>query len=375
MKRIIISETGGTLSRNVVASLRYAQGSSCGLTPKGKHFRKSTTRYYIIGITSDPYSLALSTADERYLVPPARDAQFVPVVNHIAKTTRAEFLHSSHDAVIAVLARHRNDLVVPTFLPPTETVEACVDKYQSYVKWARAGVPVAESMELQTPKDLQPALKKLGAPIWIRLKEGGGGAGSLPVSDETFAKLWIDHFDGWGKFVASEMLSPHSVTWSSIWKDGKLIVAQSRKRLSWLFGNRTLSGVTGITGAAVTVRDTTVDALAQQAIFAIDPKPHGIFSVDMTYDKVGKPRATEINIGRFFTTVHFFTQAGLNMPAIYLALALGGPLPPLKRRINPLPAGLVWVRGMDTLPVLTDEKTIDGYKTQLERLIRLSPQF
>ena len=161
------------------------------------------------------------------------------------------------------------------------------------------------------------------------------------------------------------MLSPQSVTWSSIWQNGKLVVAQSRKRLYWLFANRSLSGVTGITGAAVTVRDETVDSLAQRAILAVDSVPHGIFSVDMTYDTQGKPRLTEINIGRFFTTIHFFTEAGLNMPDMFVRLALGEKLPHLSRNINPLSPGLLWVRGMDTVPKLTSEATVRGYKKQL----------
>jgi carbamoyl-phosphate synthase large subunit len=126
--------------------------------------------------------------------------------------------------------------------------------------------------------------------------------------------------------------------------------------------------VTGVTGAAVTVRDKAVDTLAQRAILAIDSAPHGIFSVDMTYDLTGHLRATEINIGRFFTTIHFFTQAGLNMPDMFVRLAFEEELVPLARRINPLPPGLVWVRGMDTAPVLTKTSDIEGYKKALERL-------
>jgi carbamoyl-phosphate synthase large subunit len=36
--------------------------------------------------------------------------------------------------------------------------------------------------------------------------------------------------------------------------------------------------------------------------------------VDMAYDRNNVPNPNEINISRFFTTVLFFTEAGLNMP-------------------------------------------------------------
>ncbi len=118
------------------------------------------------------------------------------------------------------------------------------------------------------------------------------------------------------------------------------------------------SGITGVTGAGVTIRDTKVDTIAKQTILSIDPTPHGLYGVDLTYDKKGVPNPTEINIGRFFTTHHFFTQAGLNMPYVYVQLAYGQKPTLPKRRINPLPPGLVWIRGMDFLPVLTTTKKI-----------------
>src|SRR5665811_74261 len=201
--------------------------------------------------------------------------------------------------------------------------------------------------------DLRRAFERLGDTIWIRAVEGGGGRGALPTNDFDFARAWIDRFNGWGTFAAAELLTKDTVTWLSIWYHGDLVVAQGRRRRSWNFGNRTLSGVTGITGVGETCSDPQVDRVAQDAILSIDPRPHGIFGVDMTYDAGGHPNPTEINIGRFFTTHYFFTKAGLNMPKIYCDIALNGKFPSLQKRINPLPDGLIWIRGMDVQPVLT----------------------
>jgi carbamoyl-phosphate synthase large subunit len=67
----------------------------------------------------------------------------------------------------------------------------------------------------------------------------------------------------------------------------------------------------------------------------------------MKCDRSGTPRVTEINAGRFFTTSNFFAYAGLNMPWIYLQLAMGGRPPAGLPRTAPLPAGLWWVRNPD----------------------------
>jgi carbamoyl-phosphate synthase large subunit len=206
----------------------------------------------------------------------------------------------------------------------------------------------------------------------VRAISGAFGKWSLPTDNFNFARHWINYYKGWGKFSVAQYLSPDSITWLSIWKDGELIVAQGRKRLYWEFANRSVSGVTGITGTGVTVSDKKLDTLAIKAIKAIDDFPNGIYGVDLTYDTSGVPNPTEINIGRFFTTHQFFTEAGLNMPYIYIKLAFGEKLPPIKKKINPLPNKLAWVRGMDVEPVLIPLKEIESFEDELkERLKRI----
>jgi carbamoyl-phosphate synthase large subunit len=154
------------------------------------------------------------------------------------------------------------------------------------------------------------------------------------------------------------MLTPDTVTWLSIWYEGELVVAQSRERRGWTHGNRSISGVTGVTKIGVTCDKNDVTRIAMEAVKAVDAKPHGIFGVDMAYDKAGVPNPTEINISRFFTTVLFFTEAGLNMPEIFKDIALYGEFPRLEKKINPLPNGLLWLRGMDVVPRLMTEAAI-----------------
>ena len=172
------------------------------------------------------------------------------------------------------------------------------------------------------------------------------------------AKAWIDRNCGWKNFIAAEMLTQQTITWLSIWYEGELVVAQTRKRTGWVHGNRSASGVTGVTKVGTTCSDSRVTEIALNAVKAVDDKPHGIFGVDMTYDSNGIPNPTEINISRFFTTIYFFTAAGLNMPAIYKDIALYGKMPKLEKKINPLPNDLMWIRGMDREPYLTTKEKI-----------------
>ena len=344
MARIHIGGAGGAPSNNVIRSLR-----------------DSSRGHYLIGASSVPADLLLADVDERHVVPNATDRNYRDVILALLARIRPTFMHVQSDYEVRAVSHLRNEiqsLGVRLFLPSPATVENCVDKGKSYVLWSAAGMRVPRTMLLQSPDDLKRAFDTLGATIWIRATEGGGGRGALPVSRFEFARGWIDQFAGWGNFTAAELLTDRSVTWQSIWYEGELVVAQARRRHRWNYGNRTLSGVTGITGVAETCSDEDVTRTALDAISVIDSRPHGIFCVDMTYDRSGVPNPTEINIGRFFTTSYFFTKAGLNFPEIYCDLALDRRFPVLDRKINPLPDGLIWIRGMDVAPVLTTREEL-----------------
>ena len=348
MKRILIGGAGGTPANNFISSLK-----------------KSNEEFHFIGITSGKYDIHKAMTNEKYLVPLARDENYIQVLKLIIAKTKPDFMHVQNDAEVKVVSDNRDEIGVKTFLPSKETVDICVNKWRSYQRWKEAGLKIPETMVIRNESDLKDAFKRFGK-VWIRFDEGAFGRGSLPTDNYEFARIWIDFYQGWGQFCAAECLEQQTITWMSLWKEGNLIVAQGRKRLYWEFANRTISGVTGITGTGVTVSDQLLDDLAQKAIFAVDPKPNGIFSIDFTYDKYGIPNPTEINIGRFFTTHNFFTEAGLNMPEIYIKLAFNESLPYIPRKINPLPSGLAWIRGMDTEPVLVSTKDINRYEETLK---------
>jgi carbamoyl-phosphate synthase large subunit len=344
LARIYIGGAGGAPSNNVIRSLR-----------------ESARRHHLIGASSVPSDLMLADVDEKHVVPDATAPGYRQSILELLTRTRPDFMHVQHDYEVRVVSSMRGEieaLGVRLFLPAAETVENCVDKGKSYAIWSRAGLRVPRTILLHTPADLAQAFDSLGQTIWIRATVGGGGRGALPVASFDFARAWIDQHQGWGEFTAAELLTSRSVTWQSIWYQGELVVAQGRLRHKWNYGNRTLSGVTGITGVAETCSDEEVTRVALDAINAVDSRPHGIFCVDMTYDSSGVPNPTEINIGRFFTTCYFFTRAGVNFPEIYCDLALDGRFPALERKINPLPDGLVWIRGIDSEPVLTTSEQL-----------------
>lgn len=348
VRRIVVTGAAGAPALNYIRSLRM-----------------SPEPFYLIGGDCNRFQLLSSQTDERHLLPRASESDYVPVLRQLIADTGAEFLFAQPDAEVAVISRRRDELPVRTFLPGAETVAVCHDKYQTYLRWKNAGLPVPETRLVNADKDLRACIDAWGD-VWFRASEGAAGRGSLHTSDPDLARVWLESHHGWGNFTAAQYLSPRTVTWQSIWRDGELMLAQGRERLQWEFADRSPSGVTGITGAGFTVSDPQVDEIAQQAIMAIDSRPHGIFAVDMTRNANGVPNPTEINIGRFFTTSLFFTAAGLNMPYIFTRLAFGDDPPLPEPRINPLQPGLLWLRGMDREPVLAQLAEVEEAERALE---------
>lgn len=344
MKKILIAGAGGVPSENVIRSLIEANDGEV-----------------IYGMGSEPSDLILSSASKKYIVPYAVAPEYKGALNSILKDAKPDLVHFQNDIEILKASSLREDITahgVKIFMPDHDVIENCVDKAKSAHIWQAAGVKIPRTMDIHSPADLKKAFETLAnkdGAIWLRASVGGGGKGALPTQDFEFASRWIDRFKGWGSFTAAELLTEKTVTWLSIWYEGELVVAQTRRRKSWNFGNRTLSGVTGVTGVGETCSDEKIDRIALDAIGAIDKRPHGIYGVDMTYDASGVPNPTEINISRFFTTAYFFTRAGLNMPKIFKDIALYGKFPTLEKKINPLPDGLLWIRSMDREPLLTTE--------------------
>lgn len=348
MKKILIAGAGGAPTEGVIFSLLKNPDN------------------FIVGMGSEPTDLILSKSHKKYYVPYANAPEYKESLLRLLNKEKPDLVHFQNDLEIYHASLLREDIEatgVKLFMPEHSVIDTCVHKNKSYQSFKSAGVIVPVNITINTEDDLKKAFKELGdsqGRIWLRNSGiGGGGKGALPTGDYSLAKAWIDHYKGWGDFSAAEMLTPRTVTWLSIWYQGELVVAQTRVRDGWTHGNRAISGVTGVTKVGVTGSDEQVTQVATNTVKAVSDKPHGIFGVDMAYDKNGIPNPTEINISRFFTTVRFFTEAGVNFPEIFKNLALGEDAGIDFGTVNPLQDGLMWLRGMDTEPKLIVKESIE----------------
>ncbi|MGB9959440.1 MAG: hypothetical protein ACPLKQ_02830 [Candidatus Bathyarchaeales archaeon] len=353
MKRIIATGAGGPAGINFIMSLRIAP-----------------EKIFIAGTEADEYFVYLSPADKKYLVPKAKEADYIEKLNEIIRREKAEFLHAQTDVEVEVVSENREKLEANVFLPSKKTVKTCQDKLESAKVWIKKDVPVAKTIEVHTEKDVDKAFEELGNPIWIRARHGAGGRGSTPAYNKETAIAWINYWKSrgmnWG-FIAQENLPGRNMAFHSIWKDGELVTSMARERLQYIYPHLAPSGVTGTPAVQKTIHDEKVNKIATEAVLAIDPNFNGIACVDLKENKNGIPCVTEINAARMFTTSFFFSYAGkilrkdyyANIPYLYVKLAYKESIPEMPK-YNILPEGVYWIRHIDAPAKLVKDGKIIG---------------
>lgn len=337
MTTVLITGAGGSASYNFVDALKLS----------GRDYR-------VIGVDSRKYHLPLTKTEKNYLVPLASSPEYIPTLNRIIEKERVDFLHAQPDPEVDVLSVKRGELATKLFLPKHETILACGDKMRFNQLMRQGGVDAPLAFPIKTAADVEVALAEILKKVdraWLRAIRGAGSRASLPVKKVEHALAWIDYWKtmrnvGFGDFMMSEFLPGKEFAFQSLWFEGKLVAAQARQRVEYIFGHLTPSGQSSSPSVAVSVHRPDVNDVAQKAILAVDKTPHGIFCVDMKEDVAGVPRPTEVNCGRFFTTSNFFAHAGVNMPDLYVQLATGA-APPSTPLVDVVPPDVWWVRMID----------------------------
>jgi carbamoylphosphate synthase large subunit len=339
-----------------------------------KSFKEADVSPFIVGVDINPYHIefAKPVADVTAIVPRCSDSRYVGELNKLIDEYKLDMIHPQPDVEVKAISENREKLHAKTFLPSKETIRICQDKHESAKIWKNEGFPAVKSIILNPDSledDLKEAFKVLGSNLWIRATEGAGGIGSTPANKFDIAFNWIKYWLARGKkwkFIAQEYLPGRNIAFQSVWKDGNLITSQARERVEYIYPYLAPSGVTGTPVVAKTIQNDDVNDMATKAVLSIDKKASGVFCVDIKFDNQGHPMPTEINVGRFFTTSYFFSNAGkkynvpyANMHALMLDLLFDEPLPENIKQYNALPAGLYWIRHIDCGHFLIEEKDIE----------------
>jgi len=339
LKNILVTGAGGSAGHNVCWSIRVG---------------KTGKDVLLTGTDSDRTSLELNMwLDNAFHIPRATDRDYLRALNKVIDKQHVDVMFPQPDSEVGLVSKQRGRIRTKIFLPDESTVSACLDKFQSLMRWSEVGLrqkPIALSI---TNEDPEGTFRKLSYPCWIRAREGAGGLLSCLANNATIATLWVRfHWEQGIKtdFVAEEYLPGRDYCFMSLWNHGVLVTSMIRERLNWV-GHR-LIGTGGTSRLNHVVHSDKVNNNALRAIKAITTSPHGVFCVDLKEDSEEVPRPTEINC-RFTTNVHYLTLASVslghpewNFPWLASQLATEDEVPKCART-NALPEDLWFTKNTD----------------------------
>ncbi len=286
-----------------------------------------------------------------------------------------DFLHAQPSSEAYAIAKKRGEIPCRVFLPEARVMKVGQDKLLSQRVLAGKGVPVAETESLRGPEDLKEAFSKLTAPLWVRARHGAGGRLSLLCDDHEQAlhwvQLWVLKGSKFDEFIVQEYLPGRNIAWDSIWHEGRLVTSYARERLEYPFKHISPSGITGTPSVARTVADPAIDRVAAASVEAIDPRPHGAYSVDLKGSGSGLMCVTEVDAGKFHSTMPLWGYAAVkhlgrpwyaNLADLYVRLGLGEDVKDSIPKTGLIPEGYYLLRDMDVGAFLWRE---DGWKERV----------
>lgn len=334
----------------------------------GANFAKSlqlsktaNDKFSVIGTTTHPARAHLTANDYTVLLPPEIEKDPVAIRDHVETVLNMPinlvYETRSADKMLR-LSRNRDKL--PVFLPDQEAVETFENKFKTFEHLESHGFPVPKTRQLNARQDVRVAMHEIGSDeFWLRAAFGQGGEGSFVSNNEEEIIETLNQENGWGKYTIAEKLPVDSnlswqerlsdeihagemVNWLALYDNGSLVASQTRKRLYFEHGELSKSGV-GYTGGVMSLQRDDIHELSEAMIKSFGFTPHGPIGIDFVADRNGKPKLTEVQACRFYTTTYFLSMMGLNFPRMLID-TFQGKTPNLEIKINPVQAGMVWMQ-------------------------------
>jgi hypothetical protein len=312
--RLLILGAGTAAAENLLRSLRHGDPS-----------------LVVLGGHDDRFVLKQSGADARYLLPAPWAPGFIRAVRGLTRDGGIDLVIPTSDVHVHVLSRGRRQLAGKVFLPGPGMVDLCRDKYALISVLRRRGLAAPETHRVVGRKSIDRIFARLGGegPLFCRPRTGTCSRGGAAVSSPEQAWSWIRIWETMqgvpaASFTLAEYLPGRQIACQSVWRDGRMVLANTFERLSYFGVDNIPSGITSLASLAKTVVEPGVVALCRQAIAAASPRASGAFSVDVKEDAQGRPHVTEINAGRLFMGMTAFDAIlKHNMAVTWVRLALG----------------------------------------------------
>jgi len=259
--------------------------------PAGVNTCRALAGHEVVALDEDPNHLV-------WCAPHAAETHAAEITVDTINELDCDVVIPQPDRLTLWLADHREGVNAATFLPDRRVIALCQDKFEAGLCWRRAGLR-------RDPIWPDGMWSEDEIPFWLRARWGAGAKAAILARSWEEADHWREFWrarEPGMEFVSEGYLPGRDLAWSSIWYQGDLVCSFTRERLEYIYPGLTPEGLTGTPVRARIVHDDAVNLIGPECVYAVDEKPHGIYSVDLREDEDGVPRPTEINAGRGFTT-------------------------------------------------------------------------
>ncbi len=346
MTNVLLLGAGGNAGINFIKSLRLG----------AKYI-------YVVGCDLDKYNLASCNSDKKILLKYDNEDEKVLKILDILQAENIDYLHAQPDSEVQFLLKHKDVFKKYIFNHSLDMWEKFANKLYCQQEWNKKlhlGFLSYPFSAIKTERKLFRRILKPSGKVWVRAIRGAGSRAALPVKTYEQALHWVQYWVEMkglqeDDFMISEYLDGTEYAVQTLWIDGKVVQSQARERVVYFFGNLMPSGQSSTPAVAKTVDEKDVYRGTYDSIMTIDPKPHGIYCVDLKRNSQNKVIPMEVNYGRFFTTSNFFANIDVNTPQAVLDYFQNGKCIEAVEKID---TEYYWIRGLDKEPFLVQGKNL-----------------
>lgn len=296
--RVLVTGAGGPSAVGVLRSLE----------------REGHLSTYAADIDPNAAGLYLVPAHRRVLLPRGDAEGFAEALLGWCRSAGIDVVVPTVDQELLPLARARQAFAaagIVLVLGDAMPLERCLDKWRLYVTCADR-LPMPRTALLHDDLDVQAIMHAWAAPLVVKPRRGSGSRGFRVITD--VGQLADVPHDG--SHLVQEHLpgAEHSID----------VLASPAGLVGAVVPRARLKVDSGIAVAARTVDDPALVELGRLAVRTLGLG--WVANVQVRADRDGRPRLLEVN-PRFPGSMALTIAAGVDMPRVALAMALGAPMP------------------------------------------------
>lgn len=232
------------------------------------------------------------------------------------------FIPINQDILLEV-ARHKKafERVVRVIIPEYEVLSTAVDKAYTLKAALRAGVPIPETMFIESLSELDIVLKKIKTPVVIKPRNSAGSRGLVYVTNRKDLR---------NKYLEVHEKYPFPLIQEKLPSAGEgqavAVLMDRDTKVLQTFCYRRLREFP-VNGGPSTLRESMhAPSLRQLAIRLLsEMKWYGIAMVEFKVDiRDNCPKLMEVN-PRFWGSLQLAISAGVDFPSLFYDMAMGNP--------------------------------------------------